>query len=246
VIDSLPALRDKLDMVEALLQVSESQRLSRRLGPAADAHPIDAMYASLGAELAPADKEEVEMVKQYAANTHGATHSLKVPGLSQAFNPCLSLMGWSAVGSLALSTAWMLDLHGSRRALKRQAEIASDRLRPAPRRVRRRACANTSASRPNSLPSLLQPAKRDSLLSSNLQIEIKEVLRVHREEEARKFRNDIENRKLLWHGSRLTNWAGIISQVGCMGWVASGGFASGSAHQRAVGFFSFATAVGLF
>jgi hypothetical protein len=78
VIDSLPALRSKLDMVEALLQVSESQRISRKLGPAADSHPIDAMYANLGAELTPAGKEEVEMVRAYAANTHGATHSIKV------------------------------------------------------------------------------------------------------------------------------------------------------------------------
>lgn len=67
-INSLPAIRDKLDMVEALLQVSESQRLSRKLGPEADSHPIDAMYASLGVELAPAEKEEVEMVSHLTPN----------------------------------------------------------------------------------------------------------------------------------------------------------------------------------
>jgi hypothetical protein len=31
--------------------------------------------------------------------------------------------------------------------------------------------------------------------------------------EAESFR-DVGNRMLLWHGSRITNWAGIISQVG--------------------------------
>lgn len=67
-IDSLPAIRDKLDMVEALLQVSESQRLSRKLGPEADSHPIDAMYASLGVELALAEKEEIEMVSHLTPN----------------------------------------------------------------------------------------------------------------------------------------------------------------------------------
>lgn len=36
---------------------------------------------------------------------------------------------------------------------------------------------------------------------------------MHREEEARQFRADLDNRKLLWHGSRITNWTGILSQV---------------------------------
>ena len=31
--------------------------------------------------------------------------------------------------------------------------------------------------------------------------------------EAESFRN-VGNRMLLWHGSRITNWAGILSQVG--------------------------------
>ena len=123
VIDTLPALREKLDMVEALLQIAESQRLSRKLGPAADAHPIDAMYAQLGVQLEPASMDEVEMVRKYAANTHGSTHSTYT-------------------------------------------------------------------------------------------IRVKDVLRVHKEEEAARFRgSELNNRKLLWHGSRLTNWTGILSQV---------------------------------
>jgi len=46
--------------------VAESQRLSTKLGPDGDAHPIDAMYKKLGAELAPAAPEEVRAIRRDA------------------------------------------------------------------------------------------------------------------------------------------------------------------------------------
>jgi len=121
VIDSLPMLKDKLDMVEALLQVQESQKLSKSLGPAAEQHPLDAMYAQLQCGLAPASEAEHEMVRRYAANTHGSTHD-------------------------------------------------------------------------------------------TYKINVKDVLAVSRAAEQPGFKASLANRQLLWHGSRLTNWAGILSQ----------------------------------
>ncbi|CEF70500.1 Poly [ADP-ribose] polymerase 2 [Strongyloides ratti] len=41
---------------------------------------------------------------------------------------------------------------------------------------------------------------------------VKNVFEVKRETEDEKFLKDIPNRKLLWHGSRVTNWYGILSQ----------------------------------
>lgn len=47
---------------------------------------------------------------------------------------------------------------------------------------------------------------------SNYKLELIEVFKLQREEEDKRFRKDIHNKMLLWHGSRLTNFVGIISQ----------------------------------
>ena len=39
-----------------------------------------------------------------------------------------------------------------------------------------------------------------------------QVFRVVREGEAERFKEEIGNKKLLWHGSRFSNWGGILSQ----------------------------------
>ena len=46
-------------------------------------------------------------------------------------------------------------------------------------------------------------------------LEIQEVFKVARKGEAKRFRPflALPNRMLLWHGSRVTNFAGILSQV---------------------------------
>lgn len=43
-------------------------------------------------------------------------------------------------------------------------------------------------------------------------LEVDNVFKVVREEEEKRFQKDIGNRMLLWHGSRLTNWCGILKQ----------------------------------
>jgi hypothetical protein len=43
-------------------------------------------------------------------------------------------------------------------------------------------------------------------------LEIVDLFRVSSEMENARCRKDIHNKKLLWHGSRLTNFVGILSQ----------------------------------
>uniref|UniRef100_A0A158Q7G0 Poly [ADP-ribose] polymerase n=1 Tax=Elaeophora elaphi TaxID=1147741 RepID=A0A158Q7G0_9BILA len=43
-------------------------------------------------------------------------------------------------------------------------------------------------------------------------LEIVDIIRVEREGESERFKKNIPNRYLLWHGSRITNYAGILSQ----------------------------------
>uniref|UniRef100_F1KUX9 Poly [ADP-ribose] polymerase n=1 Tax=Ascaris suum TaxID=6253 RepID=F1KUX9_ASCSU len=43
-------------------------------------------------------------------------------------------------------------------------------------------------------------------------IEVIDLIRVRREGESEHFKRDLPNRHLLWHGSRITNFAGILSQ----------------------------------
>lgn len=49
---------------------------------------------------------------------------------------------------------------------------------------------------------------------SDYTVDIVQIFRVSREGEAERFKkfSSIKNRMLLWHGSRLTNWTGILSQ----------------------------------
>ncbi|KAG4981789.1 hypothetical protein AAZX31_10G017700 [Glycine max] len=49
---------------------------------------------------------------------------------------------------------------------------------------------------------------------SNYTVDIVQIFRTSREGEAERFRKfaSTKNRMLLWHGSRLTNWTGILSQ----------------------------------
>ena len=48
-------------------------------------------------------------------------------------------------------------------------------------------------------------------------MELESLVRLERAGEAKRFEKfaGVGNRQLLWHGSRMTNWAGIISQVLC-------------------------------
>ena len=43
-------------------------------------------------------------------------------------------------------------------------------------------------------------------------IEVLGIFNLKREEEEHRYRKDIGNKMLLWHGSRLTNYVGILSE----------------------------------
>jgi poly [ADP-ribose] polymerase len=43
-------------------------------------------------------------------------------------------------------------------------------------------------------------------------LEVLNIFAVDRENESERFRKDLHNHMLLWHGSCLTNWVGILSQ----------------------------------
>ena len=43
-------------------------------------------------------------------------------------------------------------------------------------------------------------------------LNILDVFKIEREGEHKKFKKDLGNLKLLWHGSRFSNWGGILSQ----------------------------------
>jgi poly [ADP-ribose] polymerase len=46
---------------------------------------------------------------------------------------------------------------------------------------------------------------------SNYTLEVKEIFEINKQKEIARFK-DVGNRQLLWHGSRITNWMGILSQ----------------------------------
>jgi len=47
---------------------------------------------------------------------------------------------------------------------------------------------------------------------SSYTVELLQAFEVEREGEAARYKGKLGNKQLLWHGSRLTNWCGILSQ----------------------------------
>ena len=47
---------------------------------------------------------------------------------------------------------------------------------------------------------------------SSYKLEIIDIFKTNRDGEATSYTSDLHNKMLLWHGSRLTNWVGILSQ----------------------------------
>jgi poly [ADP-ribose] polymerase 2/3/4 len=43
-------------------------------------------------------------------------------------------------------------------------------------------------------------------------LEVMDIYELSKESENKRYRKDIDNKQLLWHGSRLTNFVGILSQ----------------------------------
>ena len=50
-----------------------------------------------------------------------------------------------------------------------------------------------------------------SMLRFSVLLQVEELFAVDRDGESEEFK-DLGNRQLLWHGSRMTNWMGILSQ----------------------------------
>lgn len=46
----------------------------------------------------------------------------------------------------------------------------------------------------------------------DLRLEIIDIIKLNKDTETQNFRADIQNRQFLWHGSRMSNMAGILSQ----------------------------------
>ena len=47
---------------------------------------------------------------------------------------------------------------------------------------------------------------------SNYKLHIEEVFSISKKSEVKRYQNNLHNKQLLWHGSRLTNYVGILSK----------------------------------
>lgn len=54
--------------------------------------------------------------------------------------------------------------------------------------------------------------QKGNLSSHNFKVEVVDIFELDREGEAQNYQEDMGNKMLLWHGSRLTNFVGILSQ----------------------------------
>jgi poly [ADP-ribose] polymerase len=130
VITTQQMLVEKIEAIEALLQVSKAQSLAHEMVGGSiqlQAHPADESYAKLGCGLEPASAEEMALVQEYVANTHAKTHNqftLKVRSVLRAERSGELSAHASSLGNRKL--LW----HGSR--LTNWVGILSQGLRIAP------------------------------------------------------------------------------------------------------------------
>lgn len=124
IIDTVQMVKDKTDMLEALMEIEIAYNLINEGDDSVQMNPLDNHYEQLKTELVPMDKgsEEFGLLQKYMKNTHAKTHN-------------------------------------------------------------------------------------------TFDLEIEEVFKVKRKGEERRYKpfRKLHNRKLLWHGSRLTNYVGILS-----------------------------------
>ena len=129
VINTRELLLQKIEVIEALLNVNAAQSLAGGglAAAAPSVHPTDSHYATLKCGLTPASADEFAMVQAYAANTHAATHNtytLKVKHVFRADRAGEAAAHTASIGNRQL--LW----HGSR--LTNWVGILSQGLRIAP------------------------------------------------------------------------------------------------------------------
>lgn len=64
----------------------------------------------------------------------------------------------------------------------------------------------------NEYKTLLQTIDMQHSTTSYPTVKVLEIFKLERDGEAKKYKKEIGNRKLLWHGSTFSNWGGILSQ----------------------------------
>lgn len=53
--------------------------------------------------------------------------------------------------------------------------------------------------------------QKGNLSSHSFKVDITDIFELEREGEAEVYQEDVGNKTLLWHGSRVTNFVGILS-----------------------------------
>lgn len=93
-------------------------------------------------------------------------------------------------------------------------ENSDENLNPADEHYLKLKCGISSIERSDPLFGVLETYVRNTHAKTHNQygLTVLEIYRVDKEGEDERFRKDLHNRMLLWHGSRLTNWVGILSQ----------------------------------
>ncbi|KAK4728065.1 hypothetical protein R3W88_021053 [Solanum pinnatisectum] len=167
VIDTLPKLKRKIEMVEALGEIEVTTKL---LEDNADIQedPLYYQYEQLGCKLVPVEVSSQEFLMWLISMT-----SMNIVNF---------------ICSSGLCTSCLLDYYSSLEFIK-LTDVIFGQIE--------NYMKNTHAK-----------------THSGYAVDIVQVFRASRNGETERFQkfSDMSNRMLLWHGSRLTNWAGILSQ----------------------------------
>ncbi|VDM57689.1 unnamed protein product [Angiostrongylus costaricensis] len=169
------AIQEKCDMLGSLLEIQIAYEVisGQQDSKADDRDPVDVHYEKLKCEMEVVDPEssEFEIIKNYMANTRGATHTLfdlsivDVTSISIFVHTVSRSFFHLFIFFVIISHFHLFDSRYCR------------------------------------------PLNR--LLVLNFYFK---VIRVSRAGEKGKFKAELGNRRLLWHGSSTTNYGGILSQ----------------------------------
>ena len=181
----------------------------------------DAKKMPLGKLSVSTIKQGMEVLKELEAALQSSNSSL-LSSLSSKFYTLIPHdFGFSKMSQFIINTSeklkdkiTMIESLADMKIANTIIESTSSNNNPADEHYLKLNCGISPVERTDPLFAMLETYARNTHAKSHsdYRLTILEIYQVDKEGEDARFRKDLHNRMLLWHGSRLTNWVGILSQ----------------------------------
>ena len=167
-------------------------------------------------------KQGMEVLKEIEAALQSPSNSSLLSTLSSKFYSLIPHdFGFKHMSQFIVNTAEklkekvvMLENISDMKIANTILESSSTNLDPADEHYLKLKCGLSPIERNDPLFAILETYVKNTHAKTHnsYDLRVMEIYKLDKEGEDERFRKDLHNRMLLWHGSRLTNWVGILSQ----------------------------------